>query len=92
MYKLSRNYAELFKLLCSGQTLVGFVDFDRNDPTAPPVRDVTKIIRHAEFDILFGVRGTIYWSIHPSIREDEPDELKAFVAACEKTNLEWIKP
>ena len=85
MYTLSRDYARLFDLLCTGQVLVGWVRYSES------LRDVVKIERRAEFDIYIGVRGICYTDLGTFDRE-KGEERDVFAARCESVDLEWIEP
>lgn len=84
MYTLSRDYARLFDLLCTGQVLVGWVRYSES------LRDVVKIERRAEFDIYIGVRGICYTDLGTFDRE-KGEERDVFAARCESVDLEWIE-
>lgn len=91
MYQFSTDYEELFKLICDGQTVAGFVDyrFDRGNPDEVPMRDVVQIRRDNEFSILIGARGIAYGSIYP-FQSRYGSEREVFIGTCQAINLAFI--
>jgi len=87
MYELSKDYNKLYELICDGQIVAGFVDYDGCDEIQ---RDIAMILRHKEFDISILVRGTTYASVWGYERKTRISEQELFIRACQRTNLEWI--
>jgi hypothetical protein len=88
-YSLSKDYKRLYELLCAGHTIVGFVDYDRHGDNVEPIRDVVKIVRRREFDIMIGVRGCSYGDVFPYMKKTL-SELEVLVSVCTVNNLEWV--
>ena len=94
MYRLSKDYEALFRLLLKGETAVGFVDYKLHNngrSESHVLRDVCAVKRRGDYQIYFGVRGTGYASIDPYMIQDG-DEKEIFIGACKSLNLEWIEP
>lgn len=84
MYKLSKDYDELYRLACEGNIIVAFVDY--ND-----CRDICKVQRRASKAIEAGVRGCCYFGVYAfQLREKTISERERFIKLCETANLEWI--
>jgi len=90
VYQFSTDYEDLFRLLCSGEIAVGFVDyrFDHNTEN-PPMRDVVKIERHGPGQIFIGARGVAYGSINPFMCKGQ-EEVAVFAGICSTINLAWV--
>jgi hypothetical protein len=89
--RLSKNYEELYKILCLAYVPICLVDyrFDFSDKTDWTVKDVCKIVRHKEYHISFSARGIQYGGVE----EFEPTtktEKELFVNECLRMNVEWI--
>jgi len=90
MYNLSKDYEELYKMLCKNNTVVvGFVDYNFQNSTAPPSRDVCKIRRFKEYDISFGARGIGYGSVSDYFKATKTEK-EVFLEECKMLNLEYI--
>ena len=87
MYKISRDYENLFELICKGFIVAAFVDYKFSDGQL--ARDICKIQRLEEWRIMIGVRGMSYGDIYP-FDADHGTELEVFKRNCERMNLEWI--
>ena len=72
LYKLSRDYKELYRIICEGFTVAVFVDSDLNKDVKIS-RAICLVRRHNPFDIIVSSRGTIYTGVYPYMK-DEGDE------------------
>jgi len=88
MYQLSRDYEELYRLLCMGKMVVGIVDYNPLDGLVPS-RDVCRITRPADFSIFMRARGIEYFGLYPFM-DRYGEEKPQFLAACRELRLEWI--
>lgn len=89
-YNFSRDYVQLYELICDGFVAIGIVNYKWHGTDTPLSRDVCKI-RKNEFDISFGARGIQYGGVSESEarRSNEKDE---FIKECERMELDWINP
>lgn len=87
MYKLSRNYKKLYKLINQGNTVICFVDFSFPGSKGSPSRDICKASKN-EDRIYFYSRGCVYIPIESW----EPKTYDFFELLCMKYNVEWVKP
>lgn len=92
-YNFSKDYSKLYKLLCSGIEVAGYVDYQFRTSVGkyPPSRDLCKIKRRGEYDIYFGVRGIEYGSVS-EFHKKEDSELELLKLECERMNVEFIVP
>ena len=90
-YKMSRNYSELFELICNGHEIPCFVDYSYLDNDERVYRDICRVRRRGEFDISFGARGIGYGDISSWHKGNGERELDAFVRLCEMLNVEFIE-
>ena len=92
MYQLSKDYNALFDLLLKGEEPVCFVD-NRHDESPRVARDVCRVRRAREYNIIAVCRGTIYFSVDPWLKEESAlSEREIFCGICDGVNLEWIVP
>lgn len=96
-YKLSKDYQKLFKLLCEGYELAGFVDYDSMRDGKNILRDIVKIKRLSEWEIMFSVRGCQYGGVDKWHGDQMKiaghkvsSELEAFKIAATMCKLEFI--
>ena len=94
-YDLSKNYTDLYKEICKGKVIAGFVDFKFNSTVRPadkpPFRDICRVKRYEQWNIDIGVRGHSYNDVGLYEKDQHITEVKAFVKACKAVNLEWIR-
>ena len=92
-YKLSKDYFQLFQLLCSEKEIACYVDYQFRAHVGkfPPCRDICKAKRRSQFDISFGSRGIEYGSIS-TFERNKGNEFDLFKIECERMNLEFILP
>lgn len=86
MYKLSRDYKKLYKLLSEGNEFICFVDY-QPDKLIRLYRDVCIARRH-DYGISFQSRGIGYGGVD----EWDPQTIEYFEAVCAAQNIEWIVP
>lgn len=92
MYQLSKDYNALFDLLLKGEEPVCFVD-NKHDESPRVARDVCRVRRAREYNIIAVSRGTIYFSVDPWLKEESAlSEREIFCGICDGVNLEWIVP
>lgn len=87
-YNLSTDYAELYRLIQNGQTLVGFVE---KKP------ELVSIVKFYDGSILIGIKPDGHAFLmpdNPIFPEEDPKEafFKEFFATCKSLNLKFIKP
>lgn len=90
-YKLSKEYARLYDLICKGETIVCFVNYDW-DRKGDIVRDVCLCKRHKDFDIQFSSRGMGYGGVDTWHKAGPLNETELFVKVCKCLNVEFIDP
>ncbi len=90
-YKISRNYTELFELICNGHEIPCFVDYSYLDNDKRIYRDICRVRRRAEFDISFGARGIGYGDISSWHKGKGKIEIDVFIDLCERLNVEFIE-
>jgi hypothetical protein len=90
-YKMSRNYSELFELICNGHEIPCFVDYSYRDNDERVYRDICSVRRRAEFDISFGARGIGYGDVSSWHKENGGREIDVFVNLCKTLNVEFIE-
>ena len=88
-YNLSKNYEQLYKLICEGLVAACFVDYSYSGDDIPS-RDIAKCRKYDE-RISVGVRGCEYGSVsrYDQLRTGETEK-ELFIKECERMNLEWI--
>lgn len=90
-YKMSRNYTQLFELICNGHEIPCFVDYSFRDNDVRSYRDICRVRRRTEFDISFGARGIGYGDISSWHKGNGERELDAFFGLCKRLNVEFIE-
>lgn len=92
-YRMSRNYTELFELICYGHEVPCFVDYSFKDdnPNANKYRDICRVRRRGTFEILFDSRGIEYGSISSWHKENGSREIDVFSELCKSLNVEFIE-
>ena len=91
MYELSKDYEELYKLICDGNRVAAFVDYSfRGSETNKRVmRDICLVEKRKDNRIVGFVRGICYFEIEdwqtPCL-----DEKQCFIVDCKHVNLEFI--
>jgi hypothetical protein len=90
-YKISKNYNELFELICQGHQIPCFVDYSYRDDDETVFRDICRVTRRADFYISFGARGISYGDISSWHKENGEREIDAFVGLCKILNVEFIE-
>jgi hypothetical protein len=90
-YRMSRNYTELFELICIGHEIPCIVDYFFRDDDVRKYRDICRVRRFAEFQISFGSRGVEYGSISSWHKENGEREIDYFVELCKSLNVEFIE-
>lgn len=93
MYNLSQNYELLYQLICQGNQLACYVNYEsgRIIPDRPAPRDICKVWREKEFDIDFVARGISYGSVR-SYDAKKGTEKEGFLRECVRMNVEFILP
>jgi len=94
IYKLSKDYEELYRLICEGHIIVCFIDykFSTQDEDEKPYRDVCKVEKSVQWKrIEFGVRGICYGGIYDFMLK-EHTEWKWFESLCKNMKVEYIIP
>lgn len=89
-YKMSRNYTELFDLICDGHEIPCFVDYSSRVDDNIKYRDICRVRRRGEYDISFGARGIGYCDISSWHKENGVREIDAFAELCKMLNIEFI--
>lgn len=92
LYKLSKNYEELFDLLSKGHTVVGFADYRSFNDDRLTGRDVCQIVRRAAWNISFFCRGISYGNVFDVCNPKGWSEKDVFIAECKAINAEFIPP
>ena len=90
-YKISRNYTELFELICNGHEIPCFVDYSYLDNDKRIYRDICRARRRFEFDISFEARGIGYGDVSWWQKGEGKREIDIFVDLCERLNVEFIE-
>jgi hypothetical protein len=88
---MSRNYTQLFDLICDGHEIPCFVDYSFRDDDLRKYRDISKVRRICEFQISFGVRGIGYGDVSSWHKENGEREIDAFTNLCKMLNVEFIE-
>jgi len=90
LYKLSKDYTQLFKFLLEGNKVAAYVDYSfRNNKKIH--RDICQVHRKEAYSISIGVRGISYGEIF-TFDKIEGEEEYLFILECKRINLEWISP
>lgn len=90
-YKISRNYTQLFDLICDGHEIPCFVDYSFRDDDLRKYRDICRVRRFREFEISFGSRGIGYGDVSSWHKEKGVREIDYFTELCESLNIEYIE-
>ena len=90
-YRMSRNYTQLFELICVGHEIPCFIDYSFRDDDKVKHRDICRVRRRGSFDISFGARGIGYGDISSWHKENGERELDAFDDLCQMLNVEFIE-
>lgn len=92
-YALSKDYSELYNLICEGNEVACFVRvyFDRDKNIERSCLDIAIVRRLEEYHINIFARGNGYGSVDPWHKEDG-QEIELFKKLCEANDLGWIKP
>ena len=90
-YKMSRNYTQLFELICNGHEIPCFVNYSYFDNEKRVYRDICRVRRRAEFDISFGARGIGYGDVSSWHKGKGERELDNFIELCKMLNVEFIE-
>ena len=90
-YKMSRNYTELFDLICEGHEIPCFIDYSFKDDDVKKYRDICRVRRFVEFEISFGARGIGYGDVSSWHKEQGSREIDYFVELCKSLNVEFIE-
>ncbi len=89
-YEYSKDYDVLYEKVCTGFEPLCLVDYDFIPKTGKPSRDVCRIRRFDEFDIIIGARGIQYGGVGRWHQKGKITERELFVTACKELNLEWV--
>lgn len=90
-YKMSRNYTELFDLICEGHEIPCFIDYSFNDEDLVKYRDICRVRRRSSFNISFGARGIGYGDVSSWHKEEGMREIDVFCELCKMLNVEFIE-
>jgi hypothetical protein len=90
-YKMSRNYTQLFDLICDGHEIPCIVDYSFRDDDVRKYRDICRVRRFKEFEISFGTRGIGYGDVSSWHKEQGVREIDYFAELCESLNVEYIE-
>jgi hypothetical protein len=90
-YKISKNYTQLFELICIGHEIPCIVDYSYRDNDKKIYRDLCRVRRPKDFFIMFGSRGIEYGSISSWHKENGEREIDYFVELCKSLNVEFIE-
>lgn len=90
-YKMSRNYTQLFDLICDGNEIPCIVDYSFRDDDTRTYRDICKVRRFKEFQISFSARGISYGDVSSWHQEEGFIEIDYFFELCKSLNVEFIE-
>lgn len=88
---MSRNYTQLFDLICEGHEIPCIVDYSFRDDDVRKYRDICRVRRFKEFEISFGARGIGYGDVSSWHKEEGKIEIDYFTELCESLNIEYIE-
>lgn len=94
MYSLSKDYARLYALICSGARVAAYLDnrYGSEDDEVQ-FRDLCNVERRGEWQISFYVRGCGYGHVtRINSIDGKRTEKEAFILACKSLNVEFIPP
>jgi hypothetical protein len=90
-YKISKNYTQLFELICIGHEIPCIVDYSYPNNGTETYRSICRVRRFKEFDISFGSRGIEYGCVSYWHKENGEREIDYFVELCKSLNVEFIE-
>ena len=90
MYVESKNYDELYDLICQKNRVICEVDYKFSNGRV--VRDICKGIKTPDTSIKFLARGIQYGGVDYWMVDNDEEEKQEFINECKRMNLVWFKP